>query len=87
MELHERLTTSRSMAPATSGADPFAALKNSVHLRVIGDLGPQLFNVATDPSVLRERVLADIRRHLTQDIYRNNKIRKILFDVGRKLLY
>jgi len=67
MELHERLTTSRSMAPATSGADPFAALKNSVHLRVIGDLGPQLFNVATDPAVLRERVLADIRRHLTQE--------------------
>src|SRR6266480_1255809 len=67
MELHERLTTSRSIASGTGGADPFAGLKNTVHLRVIGDLGPQLFNVATDPSVLRERVLADIRRHLTQE--------------------
>ena len=67
MELHERLTTSRSIASGTGGADPFAGLKNTVHLRVIGDLGPQLFNVATDPAVLRERVLADIRRHLTQE--------------------
>jgi pilus assembly protein CpaF len=67
MDLHERLTTTRSIASAPSGADPFATLKNAVHLRVIGDLGPQLFNVATDPAVLRERVLADIRRHLTQE--------------------
>jgi pilus assembly protein CpaF len=67
MELHERLTTSRSIASPVTGADPFAGLKNTVHLRVIGDLGPQLFNVATDPAVLRERVLADIRRHLTQE--------------------
>jgi pilus assembly protein CpaF len=67
MELHERLTTSRPIAPSLGAADPFAALKNAVHLRVISDLGPQLFNVATDPAVLRERVLADIRRHLTQE--------------------
>jgi len=67
MDLHERLTTTRSIPTGPTGADPFAALKNAVHLRVIGDLGPQLFNVATDPAVLRERVLADIRRHLTQE--------------------
>src|SRR5439155_2700831 len=67
MELHERLTTSRPIASSLGAADPFAALKNAVHLRVISDLGPQLFNVATDPSELRERVLADIRRHLTQE--------------------
>ncbi len=34
---------------------------------MIGDLGPQLFNVSVDPATLRERVLADIRRHLTQE--------------------
>jgi pilus assembly protein CpaF len=67
MELHERLTTSRSIVSTSTGADPFAGLKNAVHLRVIGDLGPQLFNVSTDPAVLRERVIADIRRHLTQE--------------------
>ena len=56
MELHERLTTmTRTIVTGPAGADPFAGLKNTVHLRVIGDLGPQLFNVSTDPAVLRER--------------------------------
>ena len=67
MDLHERLTTTRPVATDGAAGDPFAALKNTVHLRVIGDLGPQLFNVSTDPSVLRERVVADIRRHLSQE--------------------
>jgi pilus assembly protein CpaF len=67
MDLHERLTTARPVETGDAGADPWAALKNSVHLRVIGDLGPQLFNVTTDPAVLRDRVVADIRRHLTQE--------------------
>ena len=31
---------------------------------MIGELGPQLFNVAMDPETLRERVLTDIRQHL-----------------------
>jgi pilus assembly protein CpaF len=66
MELHERLTTSR---PATiQGArEPFAELKTRVHLTVIGDLGPQLFNVTMDPTALRERVTVDIRRHLSAE--------------------
>src|SRR5215210_7768186 len=63
MELHERLTAARPVAP-TSGRDPFADLKNRVHLTVIGELGPQLFNVTMDPEALRERVLTDIRQHL-----------------------
>src|SRR5437660_4965200 len=67
MDLHERLTTTRTVTGQASGTDPFAALKNTVHLRVIGDLGPQLFNVTTDPAALRERVVADIRRHLSQE--------------------
>jgi pilus assembly protein CpaF len=68
MDLHERLTTTRPVSAGEgSGPDPFASLKNTVHLRVIGDLGPQLFNVSTDPAVLRERVVADIRRHLAQE--------------------
>src|SRR4051794_39299825 len=73
MDLHERLQPARS-PQLTNGvvgpvgeADPFADLKNQVHLLVIGDLGPQLFNVSMDTGQLRERVIADIRRHLTQE--------------------
>jgi pilus assembly protein CpaF len=67
MDLHERLTTARATAPASHVREPFADLKTQVHLAVIGDLGPQLFNVSMDPVALKERVLADIRRHLQQE--------------------
>jgi pilus assembly protein CpaF len=72
MDLHERLQTAGSAAvpeAAFQGGepDPYAELKNAVHLLVIGDLGPQLFNQALDSGTIRERVLADIRRHLTQE--------------------
>src|SRR5204863_7314326 len=66
MELHERLTTARP-APPPGRDDPFAEIKNRIHLAVIGDLGPQLFNVHMDPIALRERVAADIRGHLSQE--------------------
>ncbi len=66
MELHERLTTARP-APPPGRDDPFAEIKNRVHLAVIGELGPQLFNVSMDPVALRERVLVDIRRQLSDE--------------------
>jgi len=66
MNLHERLSTTRPVAPAT-GRDPFAELKNRLHLAVIGELGPQLFNVNMDPNTIRERVTADIRGHLSKE--------------------
>ena len=66
MELHERLTTVRPVGP-TTGRDPFSELKNRVHFAVIGELGPQLYNVAMDPNVVHDRVLADIRRHLVAE--------------------
>jgi pilus assembly protein CpaF len=62
MELHERLST-RPVAPA-SGPDPFAEVKNRVHLAVISQLGPQLFNTTMEPDTLRERVRDDIRGKL-----------------------
>src|SRR5437763_231075 len=65
MELYERLTTAREAAIAER--DPFAELKNRVHFAVIGDLGPQLFNVSMDPEALRDRVLADVRDQLAQE--------------------
>ncbi len=67
MELHERLTTARPATPASHVREPFADLKTQIHLAVIGDLGPQLFNVSMDPVALRERVVADLRRHLQQE--------------------
>jgi pilus assembly protein CpaF len=66
MELHERLSTSRPVTVPT-GPDPFAEVKNRVHLAVIGELGPQLFNSTMDPMALRERVVSDIRTHLDRE--------------------
>src|SRR6266446_6729145 len=66
MELHERLNTARSEAP-TAERDPFAELKSRIHFTVIGELGPQLYNVNMDPETLRERVLADLRDQLAQE--------------------
>src|SRR6184192_2440967 len=63
MELHERLSTSRPVV-APSGPDPFAEVKNRIHLAVIGDLGPQLFSTTMDPLGLRDRVNGDIRNQL-----------------------
>jgi len=63
MELHERLSTAPPVS-APSGEDPFSEIKNQIHLEVIGDLGPQLFNVNMDPNALRDRVTVDIRARL-----------------------
>src|SRR4029453_4987578 len=64
MELHERLVTNKP-AVAAPAKEPFADLKNSIHMLVISELGPQLTGQALDPVGLRDRVLADIRRHLS----------------------
>jgi pilus assembly protein CpaF len=66
MELHERLLTAPSVGPVT-GHDPFSDLKDRIHLAVIGDLGPQLFNVNIDPESLRERVISDIQNQLSRE--------------------
>jgi pilus assembly protein CpaF len=63
MELHERLTSARPIV-ATGGRDPFADVKNRIHLAVIGELGPQLFATSIDPFALRERVTAEIQTRL-----------------------
>src|SRR3989304_6450323 len=64
MALQERISSQR--APARE-QEPFAELKNRIHMTVISELGPQLFNVSVDPSELRDRVTADIRRHLNDE--------------------
>ena len=79
MELHERLSTSRPVT-APSGPDPFADVKNRIHLAVIGELGPQLFNSAIDPITLRERVIDDIRAQLAEEtgISRDDRERLVI---------
>jgi pilus assembly protein CpaF len=76
MELHERLSATRPAAGPTA-RDPFAELKTRVHLAVIGDLGPQLYNVTMDPAELRDRVVGDIRTHLAGEtgIARDDRLR------------
>lgn len=64
MELHERLSTGSKPAREQ---EPFAELKNKIHMAVISELGPQLFNIAIDPADLRDRVTADIRRLLNDE--------------------
>ena len=63
MELHERLTSARPIAPA-SGRDPFSDVKNRIHFDVIGELGPQLFAATLDPFALRDRVTSEIQTRL-----------------------
>ena len=67
MELHERLVTNKQTAAAPPTREPFADLKNSIHMLVISELGPQLTGQIMDPGGLRDRVLADIRRHLANE--------------------
>jgi pilus assembly protein CpaF len=64
MDLQERLATARPGSAPTTGPDPFSEIKNRIHLAVISELGPQLFNVQMDPVALRDRVYNDIRTHL-----------------------
>jgi pilus assembly protein CpaF len=66
MELHERIvTTTPKAAAAPPTREPFADLKNEIHMLVITELGPQMSGQTFDPVAMRDRVLADIRRHLS----------------------
>jgi pilus assembly protein CpaF len=67
MDLRERLSAAPPTTVASRGPDPFAELKNRIHMGVIGELGPQLFNTSMDPNGLRDRVTADIKTHLAQE--------------------
>jgi pilus assembly protein CpaF len=66
MDLHERLVGVGVDRPEDT-TDPFAEIKNRVHLAVIGDLGPQLFASDLNPAAIRERVMADIRVQLEKE--------------------
>ena len=49
-----------------SGTDPFAELKNRIHLALVSELGPRLFDVE-DSGAVRERVESEIADQLRQE--------------------
>ncbi|MCW3068037.1 MAG: CpaF family protein, partial [Solirubrobacterales bacterium] len=67
MELHERLASSPVSEVAQRGHDPFAELKNRIHLGVIEDLGRQIFTEDIDQAELRPKVVEEIRGRLSQE--------------------
>jgi pilus assembly protein CpaF len=73
MELRERLaggnaptTTIEHQAPAPVDAS-FVELKDRIHMAVISELGPRLYNEALSGAVLRDVVLADVRQRLAAE--------------------
>jgi pilus assembly protein CpaF len=67
MQLHERLASSPVNEVAQRQHDPFASLKNRIHLGVIEDLGRQIFTEDIDQAELRPKVLEEIRGRLEQE--------------------
>ena len=69
MELHERIRSAEAATAELGGgpADPFAEVKTRLHLAIIGELGPQLYNTGGDPEFMRERVVSSIRERLAQE--------------------
>jgi pilus assembly protein CpaF len=66
MELHERISPPPNEV-RNPDVDPFAEVKNRIHLGLIDDLGRQIFNTEIDPETLRERVTAEIASRLNQE--------------------
>jgi pilus assembly protein CpaF len=67
MELHERLSQTGGITAVIDNAvDPFADVKNRIHLLLVSELGPRLFDVA-DREAVRARVQAEIHNHLQQE--------------------
>jgi pilus assembly protein CpaF len=65
MELHERLAEVSDIS--ASRHDPFADLKNRIHLGLIEDLGRQIFNAQIDQSALDKRITTEVRSRLEQE--------------------
>jgi len=66
MELHERISAAGTTAAVRGSRDPFVDVKNRIHLTLVSELGPQLFDVA-DSDEARGRVMAEIREMLQQE--------------------
>jgi pilus assembly protein CpaF len=67
MELHERLSGTAVGNASQPLRDPFAELKNRVHLGLIQDLGRQIFATDVDAQALAGTVTAEIRTRLERE--------------------
>jgi pilus assembly protein CpaF len=65
MELRERLMGGRPAAP--EAPDRFAEVKDRIHLAVISELGPQLYNATIDDDALYRAVVSDVRTRLAAE--------------------
>jgi pilus assembly protein CpaF len=74
MDLHERIQGYQASMPRAAAApqpdpvgDSFTELKDRIHMAVISELGPRLYNEALSPNALVEVVMTDIRNRLGQE--------------------
>jgi pilus assembly protein CpaF len=73
MELRERLSGQQQAAAAGAPVqepvldDTFVELKDRIHMAVISELGPRLYNESLSQSTLRDVVQADVRNRLNQE--------------------
>jgi pilus assembly protein CpaF len=80
VELHERLASSPARALNGDRRDPFAEVKNRIHLGVIEDLGRQLFTTEIDQTGLRPRVIEEIRARLANEAGISRDDRELLVE-------
>lgn len=73
MELRERLaggnapTSAVEHQPSAAADSSFVELKDRIHMAVISELGPRLYNESLSQAALRDVVLADVRQRLAQE--------------------
>jgi pilus assembly protein CpaF len=67
MELHERLASSMAGEATQHSHDPFAEVKNRIHLGVIEDLGRQIFTSDADLTAIRSKVVEETQRRLGEE--------------------
>ena len=65
MQLYERL--SPNGRHTAENGDAFAEIKNTIHLSVISELGPQLVDESVSADVLEKRVRDEIRQRLVME--------------------
>jgi pilus assembly protein CpaF len=67
VELHERISQGPVSDASQPARDPFAEVKNRIHLELIEDLGRQLFAADFEQAGLAASVTAEIRTRLEQE--------------------
>src|SRR6478672_849241 len=67
MELHERLSHSAPDSVSQPARDPFAEVKNRIHLGLIEDLGRQIFTDDAEEVGVRSNVVSEIRTRLDEE--------------------